>query len=101
MGGGDNGSLPKMDLHKVQKLDDSPGVKGRIYQQGRKTEIVGGEMHAGPSGICLPGTELLQSPFRTGSPWGHVRGDIDDPCGTIADFCGVIADRPDPCPLWK
>ena len=31
--------------------------------------------------------------------WDHVRGDIDDPCGTIAhffvviaDFCGVIAD---------
>ena len=24
--------------------------------------------------------------------WDHVRGDIDDPCGAIADFCGVIAD---------
>ena len=24
--------------------------------------------------------------------WDHVRGDIDDPCGTIADFCVVIAD---------
>ena len=23
--------------------------------------------------------------------WDHVRGDIDDPCGAIADFCGVIA----------
>ena len=22
--------------------------------------------------------------------WDHVRGDIDDPCGAIADFCGVI-----------
>ena len=21
--------------------------------------------------------------------WDHVRGDIDDPCGVIADFCGV------------
>ena len=26
--------------------------------------------------------------------WDHVRGDIDNPCGVIADFCGVIAD---PC----
>ena len=26
--------------------------------------------------------------------WDHVRGDIDDPCGAIANFCGVIAD---PC----
>ena len=24
--------------------------------------------------------------------WDHVRGDIDDPCGAIADFCWVIAD---------
>ena len=24
--------------------------------------------------------------------WDHVRGDIDDPCDAIADFCGVIAD---------
>ena len=24
--------------------------------------------------------------------WDHVREDIDDPCGAIADFCGVIAD---------
>ena len=24
--------------------------------------------------------------------WDHVRGDIDDPCGAIADFCEVIAD---------
>ena len=24
--------------------------------------------------------------------WDHVRGDIDDPCGAIANFCGVIAD---------
>ena len=23
--------------------------------------------------------------------WDHIRGDIDDPCGAIADFCGVIA----------
>ena len=22
--------------------------------------------------------------------WGHFWGDIDDPCGVIADFCGVI-----------
>ena len=26
--------------------------------------------------------------------WDHVHGDIDNPCGAIADFCGVIAD---PC----
>ena len=26
--------------------------------------------------------------------WDHVRGDIDDPCGAIADFYGVIGD---PC----
>ena len=26
--------------------------------------------------------------------WDHVRGDIDDPCGAIADFRGVISD---PC----
>ena len=69
-----------------------------------------------PSGIFLPGTELLQSPFgkefSMGSSldfffreqsysslhsgqslaWGQVRGDIDDPCGAIANFCGVIAD---------
>ena len=25
------------------------------------------------------------------SAWDHVRGDIDDPCGASADFCGVIA----------
>ena len=24
--------------------------------------------------------------------WDHVRGVINDPCGTIVDFCGVIAD---------
>ena len=24
--------------------------------------------------------------------WDHVRGDIDNPCCAIADFCGVIAD---------
>ena len=23
--------------------------------------------------------------------WDHVRGDIDDPCGAMADFCSVIA----------
>ena len=62
--------------------------------------------------ICLPGTELLQSPFRTSLEfvfqeqsysslhsgrslaWDYVCGDINDPCGVIADFCGVIAD---PC----
>ena len=31
----------------------------------------------------------------------HVRGDINDPCGAIAEFCGVIADFcgviADPC----
>ena len=26
--------------------------------------------------------------------WDHIRGDIDAPCGAIADFCGVITD---PC----
>ena len=26
--------------------------------------------------------------------WDHVRGNIDDPCGAIANFCGVITD---PC----
>ena len=26
--------------------------------------------------------------------WDHFRGDIDDPCGIVADFCRVIAD---PC----
>ena len=26
--------------------------------------------------------------------WDHVRGDIDDPCVAIADFCQIIAD---PC----
>ena len=26
----------------------------------------------------------------------HVRGDINDPCGAIANFCGVIAN---PCGL--
>ena len=46
MGGGDYGDLPRVDLHMVLKLDDGPGVKGRNYQQGRKTEIVGGEVHA-------------------------------------------------------
>ena len=29
--------------------------------------------------------------------WDHVRGDIDDPCGAIANFCGVIAD---PCGVF-
>ena len=33
--------------------------------------------------------------------WDHVHGDIDDPCGAIANFCGVIADFcgviADPC----
>ena len=33
--------------------------------------------------------------------WDHVRADIDDPCGAIADFYGVIADFcgaiADPC----
>ena len=47
---------------------------------------------AGPSQICLPGKELLQSPFRTEFTWDHVRGDIADPCGVIADPSGVIAD---------
>ena len=53
-------------------------------------------LYTSPSGIFLPGTELLQwqSPFRCSLAWDHVRGDIDDPCGAIADFCGVIAD---PC----
>ena len=44
---------------------------------------------SGPSGICLPRTELLQSPFRT-----EFSMNVDDPCGVIADFWGVIAD---PC----
>ena len=26
--------------------------------------------------------------------WDHIRGNIDNPCGVIADFCGVIAN---PC----
>ena len=54
-----------------------------------------------PSGICLPGTELLQSSFKTEFTMGHFRCDIDDPGGVIADFCGVLADPcgviPDPC----
>ena len=33
--------------------------------------------------------------------WDHFRGDINDPCGGIANFCGVIADPcgviDDPC----
>ena len=33
--------------------------------------------------------------------WNHVRADIDDPCGVIADFCEVIDDPcsviTDPC----
>ena len=24
--------------------------------------------------------------------WDHIRGDIEDSCGAIADFCGVVAD---------
>ena len=33
--------------------------------------------------------------------WDHFRGDIDDPCGVIANFCGVMTDPcgviADPC----
>ena len=47
VGGNDHGTIPKMDLHKVQKLDDGRIVKGRNYQQGRKTEIIGGEVNFG------------------------------------------------------
>ena len=47
-----------------------------------------------PSGICLPGTELLKSPFRRSLAWDHVRADIDDPCDVIANFSGFISD---PC----
>ena len=47
MGSGDYGDLPRVDFYRVLKLDDGPGVKGRNYQQGRKTKIVGGEAHAG------------------------------------------------------
>ena len=53
--GADYGNLPKMVLHRVLKLDDGPGVKGRNYQQGRKTEIVGGEAHAGARPRCVGG----------------------------------------------
>ena len=33
--------------------------------------------------------------------WDHVRGDIDDPCGAIADFCRVIADPCGPAALTR
>ena len=48
-----------------------------------------------PFGNCLPGTKLLQSPFRISGrslAWDDFWGDIDNPCGVIVDFCGVIAD---------
>ena len=48
--------------------------------------------YTGPFGNCLPGTELLQSPFRWSLAWDHLCGDIDDICGITADFCEVIAD---------
>ena len=46
VGDSDHGTIPKMYLHKIQKLDYGPIVKGRNYQQGMQTEIVGGEVHA-------------------------------------------------------
>ena len=39
MGSGDYENLPKMDLHKVLKLDDGPGVKGRNYQQEERLRL--------------------------------------------------------------
>ena len=52
-----------------------------------------------PSGICLPRTELLQSPFRTefimGSRSRRYRRSLRRHrrfCGVIAEFCGVISD---------
>ena len=47
-----------------------------------------------PSGIFLPGTELLQSPFRTEFSKGSRSRSLSPSCGVITDFCGVIAD---PC----
>ena len=37
--------------------------------------------------------EQSYSCFHSGRSlaWDHFRGDIDDRCGIIADFCGVIA----------
>ena len=45
-----------------------------------------------PSGIFLQ--EQSYSSLHSGRSlaWDHVRGDIDYPCGAIANFCGVIAD---------
>ena len=45
-----------------------------------------------PFRSCLPGTELLQSPFMTEFRWDHICDDVVDPCGIIADPC---------CPYWN
>ena len=38
------------------------------------------------------GRSLALAPFRTAEFNSIQDGDIDDPCGAIADFCGVISD---------
>ena len=43
-----------------------------------------------PSGIFLPGTELLRLHSGQSLAWDYGYGDIDDPCDAIADFCGVV-----------
>ena len=50
-----------------------------------------------PFGNCLPGTELLQSPFMTELAWDHFHSIITDSCGVVADPCCIIAN---PCSDW-
>ena len=72
-------------LNSILNGDRSNSVPGRQFPKGLEC----------PFGICLPGTELLQSPFWTEFiAWDQFRSDITDPCGIIADLCVVIAD---PC----
>ena len=52
------------------------------------------KLSSSPSGIFPPGTELLQtvSSLHSGRSlaWDHVRDDIDDSCGAIADPGGAF-----------
>ena len=108
-------------IHKTPS--QTPNIlHGTCHWKGRTTpcqlsftvELMSFKHHSWtPFGICLPGTELLQSPFKTefsmemmGSLlWGHwwslqhhrrfLRS--YDPCSVITNPCGIVAI---PEPVW-
>ena len=74
-----------------------------VYQQDKcKAFVKSGMFTRLPQNLLSQPSPLSKIVFQAQSyfslhsgwslAWDHFRGNIDDPCGVIANFCGVIAD---------